>query len=52
VGTGELRPVVHAVYPLSRVRDAFAELEERRAIGKVVVIPDALYDERVHDENR
>lgn len=36
-----LDPVIHAVYPLSQVRDAIADLEERRAIGKVVVIPDA-----------
>jgi hypothetical protein len=26
---------------LSRVRDAVAELEERRAVGKLVVVPDA-----------
>jgi NADPH:quinone reductase-like Zn-dependent oxidoreductase len=44
VAGGELRPVVHAVYPLSRARDALAELEERRAFGKVVVVPDVLYD--------
>lgn len=41
---GELRPVIHAVFPLSRARDALAELEERRAFGKVVVVPDALHD--------
>lgn len=35
-----LEPVIHAVYPLSRIRDAVADLEERRAIGKVVVVPD------------
>jgi NADPH:quinone reductase-like Zn-dependent oxidoreductase len=39
----DLEPVVHAVYPLSRVREAIAELEERRAFGKVVVVPDASY---------
>jgi alcohol dehydrogenase len=43
VADGELRPVIHAVYPLSRARDALAELEERRAFGKVLVVPDALY---------
>jgi alcohol dehydrogenase len=42
VAGGELRPVIHAVYPLSRARDAFAELEERRAFGKVLVVPDPL----------
>lgn len=42
VRDGEIEPVIHAVYPLSRVREAVAELEERRAFGKVVVVPDAL----------
>jgi alcohol dehydrogenase len=41
VGSGELTPVIHGVYPLSQVRDAVAELEDRRAVGKVVVVPDA-----------
>ncbi len=45
VRSGELRPVIHAVHPLSRVRDALAELEQRRTFGKVVVVPDALYHE-------
>lgn len=35
-----LEPVIHSVYPLSGVRDAVAEVEERRAIGKVVVAVD------------
>lgn len=42
VARGELDPVIHAVYPLSRVRAAFADLEERRAFGKVIVAPDAV----------
>jgi alcohol dehydrogenase len=33
----ELTPIIHGVYPLERVREAVAELEERRAFGKVVV---------------
>ena len=41
VRSGQLAPVIHRVFPLSRVRDAVAELEERRAVGKVVVMPDA-----------
>lgn len=49
VQRGELRPVIHARYPLSRTREALAELEQRRALGKVVVIPDALYHEVAHD---
>jgi NADPH:quinone reductase-like Zn-dependent oxidoreductase len=44
VAAGELRPVIHGVYPLSRARDALAEIEERRAFGKVLVVPDTLYD--------
>lgn len=41
VQSGELKPVIHAVFPLSRARHAIAELEDRRAFGKVVVVPDA-----------
>jgi 2-desacetyl-2-hydroxyethyl bacteriochlorophyllide A dehydrogenase len=41
VDTHELEPVIHATFPLSHVRDAVAELEERRAFGKVIVVPDA-----------
>lgn len=41
VTNGELHPVIHGVFPLSRVREAVAELEERRAFGKVLVVPDA-----------
>jgi NADPH:quinone reductase-like Zn-dependent oxidoreductase len=48
----ELRPVVHALFPLSQVRAALAELEERRAFGKVIVIPDALYPDVEHDAKR
>jgi len=45
VQTRRLRPVIHRVFPLSRVRDAIEELEERRAFGKVIVVPDAVYSE-------
>lgn len=41
VADGTLAPVIHAQYPLSRVSEAVADLEDRRAIGKVVVVPDA-----------
>jgi NADPH:quinone reductase-like Zn-dependent oxidoreductase len=40
VRRGELEPEVHGVFRLSDVRAAVAELEERRAIGKVIVVPD------------
>ncbi len=49
VRSGELRPVIHAVHPLSGVRDALAELEQRRTFGKVIVVPDTLYDEVARD---
>lgn len=49
VQAGELKPVIHAIFPLSRARDALAELEQRRAFGKVVVVPDALYDRTPHE---
>jgi len=39
VAGGKLDPVIHAVYPLSRIREAVADLEERRAVGKVIVVP-------------
>jgi NADPH2:quinone reductase len=39
VGSGQLRPLVSAVFPLERVGDALAHLGNRRAIGKVVVEP-------------
>jgi alcohol dehydrogenase len=40
VGSGQLAPVIHRIFALSEVRAAVAELEERRAVGKVVVVPD------------
>jgi alcohol dehydrogenase len=40
VRSGALDPVVHGVFPLSRAREAVAEIEERRAFGKVIVVPD------------
>lgn len=52
VESGELEPVIHAVYPLSQARAAFAELEERRTFGKLIVVPDSLYDSVHHDAKR
>lgn len=37
VSDGSLEPVVHDVFELAQAREAVAELEERRAFGKVVV---------------
>ncbi|MBI4617584.1 MAG: zinc-binding dehydrogenase [Planctomycetes bacterium] len=39
VAAGRLRPVVDRTFPLSRIRDAHGYLEERKAFGKVVVLP-------------
>jgi NADPH:quinone reductase-like Zn-dependent oxidoreductase len=37
--TGRLDVPIAATYPLARVRDAFAELEQRHTRGKIVLIP-------------
>lgn len=37
---GELRPRVHAEYPLDRWREAFETLENRQVVGKTVIRPD------------
>lgn len=37
--TGRLEIPIAATYPLERVRDAFAELEQRHTRGKIVLIP-------------
>ena len=34
---GFVRPIVESVYPLERTADALQEIEQRRAIGKIVV---------------
>lgn len=52
VESGELEPVIHAIFPLSRSGDALAELEERRAFGKVIVLPDGIYDSFEHPAKR
>ncbi len=40
VGRGEVRPVVHAVLPLSRLGEAHEMLENREVVGKLVVTVD------------
>jgi NADPH:quinone reductase-like Zn-dependent oxidoreductase len=39
VQAGRLSPVVHEILPLARAADAHRILEERRAFGKVVLVP-------------
>ncbi len=36
---GRISPTVHAKYPLARFREAMAEVRDRRAIGRVVLLP-------------
>jgi len=38
----EFDPVIHAVFPLSRIQDAMRELEGRSCFGKIVVVPDGV----------
>jgi hypothetical protein len=44
--------VIHGVFPLTRAREALAELEERRAFGKVVVLPDDIFGAFEHPAKR
>jgi NADPH:quinone reductase len=39
VASGQIEIPIAATYPLERVRDAFAELEERHTHGKIVLVP-------------
>jgi NADPH:quinone reductase-like Zn-dependent oxidoreductase len=39
VASGEIEIPIAATYPLEKVREAFAELEERHTHGKIVLIP-------------
>lgn len=36
---GEIKPTVHAAFPLKNFRAAMAEVQNRRAIGRVVLLP-------------
>jgi NADPH2:quinone reductase len=37
-----IKPVIDRVIPLSRLAEAYARLENRQVLGKVVMVPDAL----------
>jgi len=39
VSSGQIKIPIAATYPLEKVRDAFAELEDRHTHGKIVLIP-------------
>ena len=40
VATGAVEVPIAATYPLDRITDAFAQLEQRQTRGKIVLIPD------------
>jgi NADPH:quinone reductase len=39
VASGQIEIPIAATYPLEQVRDAFAELEQRHTLGKIVLVP-------------
>jgi NADPH2:quinone reductase len=39
---GQVKPVIDAVLPLSRLAEAYTRLENRAILGKLLVVPDAL----------
>lgn len=39
VASGQIEIPIAAVYPLDQVRDAFAEVEQRHTLGKIVLVP-------------
>ena len=39
VASGQIEIPIAATYPLEKVRDAFAQLEERHTHGKIVLLP-------------
>jgi NADPH:quinone reductase-like Zn-dependent oxidoreductase len=39
VAKGELEIPIARTYPLSEVRDAFRDLEQRHTLGKIVLVP-------------
>lgn len=49
--SGDLAPIIHLVVPLSRVGQAFEELDQRRALGKVVVLPDEVFKSYGHSSD-
>ncbi|MFC5427454.1 zinc-binding dehydrogenase [Paraburkholderia denitrificans] len=46
VAGNEFEPVIHAVFPLSKIQDAMRELEGRSCFGKIVVVPDDVFASR------
>ena len=46
VGQGRLKPVIHAVMPMSKAREANEILEADEQFGKIVLVPDFERDDR------
>lgn len=42
---GEIKPLLHGTYPLSRFHDAQREFIAKRYIGKLAIVPDAQWEE-------
>lgn len=42
-GSGKIAPRIDSVLPFSRAGEAHQRLEDRRNIGKVIIVPDALF---------
>lgn len=42
---GQIKPLLHGTYPLSRFHDAQREFMAKRYIGKLVVVPDAQWEQ-------
>jgi D-arabinose 1-dehydrogenase-like Zn-dependent alcohol dehydrogenase len=36
---GQIRPLVHATFPLEQAREATATMERREHVGKIVLLP-------------
>jgi len=50
-GSGKIAPRIDTVLPFSRAGEAHARLEERRNVGKVILVPDALLETRNEAED-
>ncbi|PID78722.1 alcohol dehydrogenase [bacterium DOLJORAL78_65_58] len=50
-GSGKIAPRIDTVLPFARVGEAHSRLEERRNVGKVVLVPDALFGTRNEAED-
>ncbi|MCH7833416.1 MAG: zinc-binding dehydrogenase, partial [Proteobacteria bacterium] len=40
IAAGEIKPVIHATFPLSKAADAHGLMESSQHIGKIMLVPD------------